>query len=189
MLGLIGSITTTRWNYWLCFVVDAITVMLLLTIGLMKLDLSFATVVLSALSGYLFFTLIEYLIHARLFHGRPRKLIRPFVVGHWSHHKNPAGYDSLPFFFASGLTAVNSIIFSQFLPVAGVTAFFAGFLVGYIVYGLFHFLLHRIEWQHGYMAYMQRFHERHHEKPRTNMGVTSPLWDIVFRTGDWRNRK
>ena len=189
MLGLIDHITTTRWNYWLCFIVDAVTVMLLMTIALMKHDLSFMAIVLSAVSGYLFFTLAEYLIHAKLFHGRPRKMARPFVVGHWSHHKNPAGHDSLPFFFASGLAAVLSIVFSQFLSVAGVTAFFAGFLVGYIAYGLFHFLIHRVEWNRGYMAYMQRFHERHHEKPRTNMGVTSPFWDFIFRTGDWCKRK
>ncbi len=184
MLGLIDRIVTTRWNYWLCFIVDAITVMILMAIALERHDVAGLFIVLLAVSGYLAFSLAEYLAHAKIFHGRPRRLIRAFVIGHWSHHKNPLGYDSLPFFFASGLVAILVYLLTMWLPVSGVTAFFAGFLSGYITYGLFHYLIHHVEWQRGYMAYMQRFHEHHHEKPRTNMGVTSPIWDFVFRTAD-----
>lgn len=184
MLGFIDKITTTKWNYWSGFAVDALAIVLLMTVALKRADLSQVAIVASFASGYLFFTFIEYLIHARLFHGKPGKLTRVFIVGHWMHHKNPTGYDSLPFFFASSLAVLMVLILSQFVSLSAATAFSGGFLSGYVVYGLFHHLIHHTEWKRGYMAYMQGFHQRHHLNPKTNMGVTSPIWDVVFRTGN-----
>jgi len=182
MQGLIDRISRTRWNYWLGFGVDAFAIVLLMVIALSQHDFSVLKIIESFLAGFIFFTFFEYLVHARLFHSKPRKLTRSFVVGHWGHHKNPKGYDSLPFFFASVLAIVLTIIFSQFFLLAGVASFFSGFLSGYIFYGFFHFLIHHVEWTGGYMGYMQKYHQRHHQNHQKNMGVTSPVWDMIFQT-------
>ena len=68
---------------------------------------------------------------------------------------------------------------------AGTTglAYVAGLVAFYVVYEW----LHRSEHTHGgvgpYGRWARRHHFHHHlVDARTNFGVTSPLWDLVFRT-------
>jgi sterol desaturase/sphingolipid hydroxylase (fatty acid hydroxylase superfamily) len=37
----------------------------------------------------------------------------------------------------------------------------------------------------GYLKYLKRYHMAHHYKaPDALYGVSSPMWDVVFRTGE-----
>lgn len=179
---MINRIIKTRWNYWLGFLVDGITAFSMLYYVLQMPSSDYLMVLAFVLSGVFMFSLVEYLIHAKLFHARPGSIFKTFVLGHIAHHKDPQGYDSLPFFFASMLLLIFALVVSFFLSVTIGFSMAAGILLGYIGYGLLHFLIHHYQWKRGYMKYLQVFHEGHHLKPRTNMGVSSPLWDYIFGT-------
>jgi len=71
------------------------------------------------ISGIFIFSLVEYLIHAKLFHAKPGSIFKTFVLGHIAHHKDPQGYDSLPFFFASVLLLIFALAVSVAVVIVG----------------------------------------------------------------------
>ena len=60
---------------------------------------------------------------------------------------------------------------------------FAGFMFGYLIYDLTHYATHHFPMRAGYLKYLKRYHMMHHFKsPNARFGVSSPVWDYVFRT-------
>jgi len=58
-----------------------------------------------------------------------------------------------------------------------------GFTLGYLVYDLTHYATHHFAMRSGILRYLKRYHMMHHYKtPDQRFGVSSPLWDIVYRT-------
>ena len=66
---------------------------------------------------------------------------------------------------------------------AWVDALFAGFGSGYLAYDLTHYATHHFPMRLPGLRFLKRYHMLHHYKtPNQRFGVSSPLWDIVFRT-------
>ena len=66
-----------------------------------------------------------------------------------------------------------------------VAPMFAGFIVGYLIYDMMHYATHHFPMRSGYLKYIKRYHMAHHFKaPDALYGVSSPVWDRVFRTGE-----
>jgi sterol desaturase/sphingolipid hydroxylase (fatty acid hydroxylase superfamily) len=58
-----------------------------------------------------------------------------------------------------------------------------GFLVGYLFYDLTHYATHHFAMRDGIWKWLKRYHMMHHYKtPEMRYGVSSPLWDVIFRT-------
>ncbi len=59
----------------------------------------------------------------------------------------------------------------------------SGFTIGYLVYDLTHYASHHFPMRSGWAKYIKRYHMMHHYKtPDARYGVSSPLWDFVFKT-------
>lgn len=127
--------------------------------------------------GALGWELAEYLIHRFVFHGSLRRL-------HNVHHRRPQAYigiGSWGTFAAFGLAwALLALCFGA--PAAH--AVIAGVLLGYLFYIAIHDRMH-----HGdrarygrYLRLMHALHAGHHRGGNANFGVSSPLFDFVFRT-------
>jgi sterol desaturase/sphingolipid hydroxylase (fatty acid hydroxylase superfamily) len=137
---------------------------------------------LSIALGALTWTLLEYLIHRHAGHGRFKR--SPFGVEHIRHHieGNYFAPTWKKVLFALGVTIVLGAIA---LAAAGTLgAIYVGGLIG--CYALYE-VLHRREHTHAgigaYGRWARRHHFHHHfVDGRTNHGVTSPLWDLVFGT-------
>lgn len=140
-------------------------------------------ILLAVILGALTWTLLEYVIHRFL--GHHRKLRgNPFGIEHVRHHAE-GGY-----FAPSWKKGLVALIFGVVLGVPSALlvggvgiAFVAGLLGWYLLYET----LHRLEHVHGgigpYGRWARRHHFTHHfVDPRSNHGVTTPLWDLVFRT-------
>ena len=71
--------------------------------------------------------------------------------------------------------------------------FWSFFLIGYVTYDICHYSLHHIDTSkhtQGYFHRLQKYHNQHHfGGEEAGFGVSSPLWDIVFRTGYKKNKK
>jgi sterol desaturase/sphingolipid hydroxylase (fatty acid hydroxylase superfamily) len=144
----------------------------------------FASLGLFAL-GVLAWTLVEYTMHRFLFHlpaKSERAKLFAFVL-HGHHHVTPDEPDRLaatPVQFGS-LALLMAGLWQLALGHGWMIAM-AGTMSGYVAYEAVHYLAH-----HGpppaFLRAFVRHHMRHHyERPDRNWGISSPLWDFVFRT-------
>ena len=63
------------------------------------------------------------------------------------------------------------------------SAIFAGLLLGYLVFIVLHYAVHRWPIEPGSWLYPAKMrHLTHHRFENCNYGVTTIFWDIVFRT-------
>jgi sterol desaturase/sphingolipid hydroxylase (fatty acid hydroxylase superfamily) len=77
-----------------------------------------------------------------------------------------------------------SLILSSIMVVPNwVPSVFAGFILGYVFYDMTHYGTHHFPVKKGYFRSVRQHHMHHHfQTPNQRFGVTSPLWDYVFRT-------
>jgi hypothetical protein len=149
--------------------------------------LGVGTLVPLAAAGLVIWTLIEYLVHRFVFHHRPRSAAgrRLVFIMHGVHHEAPDDPTRLlmpPAAALIGLAAVYGAL-RVLLGSLWVEPCFAFFLIGYLVYDYTHLALHRCPRTRLGRA-LRRWHMLHHfATPEARWGVSSPLWDRVFRTG------
>ena len=87
--------------------------------------------------------------------------------------------------FTLGYFTVGQVVkFSD--PVFSVF-FWTAFQIGYVMYDLCHYALHHVDTSKSKGSYfhrLQKYHNQHHfGGEEAGFGVSSPLWDWVFRTG------
>jgi sterol desaturase/sphingolipid hydroxylase (fatty acid hydroxylase superfamily) len=142
--------------------------------------------------GLFLWTLAEYLLHRFLFHHRPTtpRQERIFFLVHGIHHAQPQDKTRLvlpvpvTFPLAVLVFGLCYLIMAVMLHSREwVAPLMAGFLAGYLVYDLTHYAQHHFPMRAGYAKFIKRYHMQHHYKdPNTRFGVSSPIWDWVFRT-------
>lgn len=134
--------------------------------------------------GVLSWSLAEYCIHRWAGHDAR---FRPnfFEREHTRHHARGNYFAPTWKKLASALVvlAVVSPLAAWVAgPLLGVT-YAAGFAGFYLVYEVVHRRAHTTSGFGPYGRWLRRHHFWHHfENPRVNHGVTSPIWDYVFRT-------
>lgn len=171
-------ISTTRTNYWAEFCVDMTLIGVLFYEGALRIGNAAWEAPLAIVLGLLAFTFIEYCFHRWLFHTR----IPLFAEGHRLHHENPLGYDSVPFFLPAVLSLGLIGLCTLVLPTGFSFLLIASITLGYVSYGLSHFIMHHVRFRSPMLRHWAALHQIHHHHPETNFGVTSPLWDILLGT-------
>jgi 4-hydroxysphinganine ceramide fatty acyl 2-hydroxylase len=136
--------------------------------------------------GILIWTLLEYVIHRYVFHYQPKtrwgKLLH-FIM-HGVHHDYPNDGTRLvmPPIISIPLAVVFYVVFvltlGRFAPAA-----IAGFGFGYVCYDTIHYATHHFAMKRGIWRWLKQYHLRHHyQDDHAGYGVSSPLWDFVFKT-------
>jgi len=128
-------------------------------------------------SGLLVWTLIEYLKHRLAFHG---------FAPHSQHHANPTdrAYILAPLWLALSASAVLFGVFTAIAQswTAGATML-AGVIAGYLGYEAIHLRIHSGKRGGAVLRVLRKHHAYHHfASDRVCYGVTSPLWDVIFRS-------
>lgn len=158
--------------------------------------------------GLLVWTLIEYLLHRYAFHAphpimdkvheivaglEPGEAVVPnmptlrhtmYFLFHGVHHEYPSDARRLVMPPVASIP-MAFIVWLGFMLVFGAAArpAFAGTMVGYLIYDTTHFLVHHYSVRTKFGKLVKRHHMRHHFKdPDKDYGVSSPLWDLIFRT-------
>lgn len=136
--------------------------------------------------GILVFTLVEYAIHRGIFHMDPTNAIKSRLqyTFHGIHHEYPKDQTRLAMPPALAVMTGSSLFGVTFLLLGEAAyAFFPGFLVGYAGYLFVHFIVHAYQTPRNVFKWLWINHAIHHYKDDTlNYGVSSPLWDYIFRT-------
>jgi sterol desaturase/sphingolipid hydroxylase (fatty acid hydroxylase superfamily) len=150
------------------------------------------TIPLGFLAGLFLWTFAEYTLHRFLFHHKPTspRQERIFFLFHGIHHAQPQVKTRLvmPLPVSIPGFVVFFALFYLILVVLlkspqWVAPLMSGFLIGYLAYDLTHYATHHFPMRSGYAKYIKRHHMQHHYKdPETRFGVSSPVWDWVFRT-------
>jgi dihydroceramide fatty acyl 2-hydroxylase len=150
-------------------------------------------IVLLVLAGLGLWTLSEYWLHRKVFHWEPDHVIgrRLHFIIHGVHHEHPN--DKLRLVMPPGASIpLAALFFGLFFLVFGLPTalpIFAGFLFGYLIYDYTHYYLHHYVPKSQLGKRLREQHMRHHfQDHRFGFGVSSPLWDIVFRTLPRRRR-
>jgi dihydroceramide fatty acyl 2-hydroxylase len=144
-------------------------------------------IVLLVLAGLLLWTLSEYWLHRKIFHWDPDHPIghRLHFIIHGVHHDHPN--DRMRLVMPPGASIpLAALFFGLFWLIFGLPTalpLFAGFLIGYLMYDYTHYYLHHVVPKSKLGKRLREQHMRHHfQDHRYGFGVSSPLWDAVFRT-------
>jgi len=172
------KMSRTPANYWGEFALDIPLGSFLVFEGWRRHGTHFAGTLLIILLGLFLFSFFEYFFHRWVFHGSLRLLVN----GHRAHHENPLGYDGIPFFLPTLLLLGVLSLLDLLIPPAGAFLLVGSMAFGYVTYGLSHFIIHHARFRRRLVQRWAANHHIHHYHPETNFGVTTPLWDIMFKT-------
>jgi len=159
---------------------------LLIYYGIIEKGFKVPQMILLFFGGLFFFSLVEYLMHRYLYHipatTQRRKNIS--YTMHGVHHDYPKDKSRLAMPPVLSLL-IATILFIVYRAVLGdlVFGFLAGFLVGYAGYLAIHYSVHAFRVPKNFLKVLWHHHAIHHyREPDRAFGVSSPLWDYVFRT-------
>lgn len=125
------------------------------------------------LVGLLWWTLYEYVAHRWILHR-----VWLFRDMHALHHVDQKDYIAL---HPLGTLALYGFLWLLFGLQS--SALMVGFSIGYTIYSAAHTAFHYANIPAGHVLFAaKRRHALHHTFETTNYGVTTPLWDIIFRT-------
>ena len=147
---------------------------------------------LALLAGIFVWTFAEYTLHRFVFHFRARRPWQERIIFlfHGIHHAQPQAKTRLVMPPVVSIP-MALIFYGLFYALVGlglrapqwVDPLFAGFMLGYLAYDLIHYATHHIRMRRGVGKALVRHHMQHHGKLwDKHYGVSSPLWDLVFRT-------
>jgi sterol desaturase/sphingolipid hydroxylase (fatty acid hydroxylase superfamily) len=138
-------------------------------------------------SGVLTWTFVEYVLHRWVFHwieDSPRGKRIHFLL-HGVHHDYPSDKDRLvmPLGFSIPLGLLFYAAFALTMGVRFAEPFFAGFILGYLGYDGGHYAIHHFRMHSSFLRLIKKHHMLHHHADHDGgFGVSTPLWDHVFRT-------
>lgn len=147
---------------------------------------------LGFLAGLAVWTLAEYLLHRFVFHFRACSPLQERVtfLFHGIHHLQPN--DKTRLVMPPVVSIPLAVIFyGLFYLVIGlllnapqwVNPLVAGFALGYLAYDMIHYATHHFPMRWSFLKILKRHHMAHHYKsPDMRFGVSSTVWDHVFRT-------
>ena len=176
----IQRLGSSPFNYWFGYVANASWVAYFLSRGtaLTANALRPMAFFVHFAAGLLLWTFLEYLLHRYLYHVWPGALSH----GHGLHHDSPRSLIGVPWWLTSVALYGLYRALAQLLPAGALGVEMGACWLGYIGYCLVHHGTHHWRMGGAYFRRVKRLHQLHHAFPSTNWGVTTPLWDFVFRT-------
>lgn len=138
------------------------------------------------LTGLFFFTFVEYIMHRYLYHipATSKRKKKISYTMHGVHHDYPKDKSRLAMPPVLSLI-IASVLFIIYRAVLGdyVFGFLAGFLIGYAVYLAIHYSVHAFKVPNNFLKILWHHHSIHHyREPDRAFGVSSALWDHIFKT-------
>jgi len=204
--GLLESLSRVSWYVPHLVYVPVVAYLLYLNASA---GLPLAEQVLAFAAGLFAWTFAEYTIHRFVFHAPEhievavRKTLAALAPGepalgairgwhhvfyffaHGVHHDFPSDSKRLvmPPSVSVPLVVLFWLGFRFALGPVWAAEVFVGFLVGYLAYDTIHYAVHHFSVRSPALLYLKKLHFRHHYRdPAADFGVSSPLWDFVFRT-------
>lgn len=180
----------SRSPWWLVPIIWLPISYLLLRKGITgSAHLGFLNQTIIFISGIITWSLSEYWLHRLLFHWVPNfKSGKQFhFIIHGVHHDWPNDHYRLvmPLLASSILAVLLGTSFYLLLGAKLFYLFFGAYLIGYVQYEMTHYAVHHLKFKNKIFKFIKRHHLLHHHNSdysEKKFGVSSPIWDYVFRT-------
>jgi dihydroceramide fatty acyl 2-hydroxylase len=155
--------------------------------SILRHDLAIPAAVGMFFLGILAWSIAEYVLHRWVFHWTNETAWgkRVHFLLHGVHHDFPSDKDRLvmPLPTSVPLAIIFYALFTLTLGRTIGEPFFAGFAIGYLFYDGTHYYVHHFVPTTRWGKFLRRHHMTHHFADHDGgFGVSSPLWDYVFRT-------
>lgn len=139
------------------------------------------------LAGVLSWSLTEYELHRYVFHWTKDTAFgrRVHFLVHGVHHDYPNDKDRLvmPLGVSIPLGILFYVTFTHLFGVRLGEPYYVGFGLGYLMYDGTHYYVHHFRQTTRVGKFLRKHHLTHHFADHDGgFGVSSPLWDLVFRT-------
>lgn len=183
--NLLDLVSRVHWSTPLVLYVPFTTFLLYRAFAVFHLPI--LTFLALLVGGIVSWTLAEYVLHRFVFHWLPPGKIgeRIHFVAHGVHHDYPNDSKRLvmPPALSIPLCILFYFIFTLSMGDAYAMGFMPGFVIGYMIYDMTHYALHHVNWKNGFFLALKEHHMVHHyHDPDNGYGVSSKLWDYIFRT-------
>ena len=156
-------------------------------VGVVEGAPGYATIPALVVTGVLVWTLTEYLLHRYVFHwvndtawGK-----RVHFILHGVHHDFPNDKDRLvmPLGASIPMAILFYVMYRGIFGAPFGEPLYIGMGIGYLMYDGTHYAVHHFKLNSRVGKWVRKHHMVHHFADHDGgFGVSSPLWDIVFRT-------
>ncbi|MDU8885852.1 sterol desaturase family protein [Yeosuana sp. MJ-SS3] len=176
----------THTHISLPLIIFSVIAAALIYYGIIEKGFEVPMMILLFFAGFIFFTFIEYIMHRYLYHipATTAKRKKVSYTMHGVHHDYPKDKSRLAMPPVLSLV-IATVFFIIYRTILGDYAFgfLAGFLIGYATYLAVHYSVHAFHVPNNFLKHLWYHHSIHHyREPDRAFGVSSPLWDVVFRT-------
>lgn len=149
--------------------------------------LTLQEMILTSIFGLILWTFTEYTLHRYVFHWDAKSAAGKYFVFlfHGLHHDDPQDPTRLvmPPVPAILIVIILWTLFSAIFPMKYLECIMASFLVGYLCYDYIHYATHHFAMTSKVGKYLRKYHLQHHYSGEmSKYGVSSPLWDYIFKT-------
>ncbi|MBE9583183.1 sterol desaturase family protein [Mucilaginibacter sp. JRF] len=139
------------------------------------------------IGGLFVWTFIEYIMHRFVFHFVPKAkwALRLHFIFHGVHHDYPSDAKRLVMPPSASIPLATGFyfLFKLVFPALYVNGLFSGFILGYLMYDISHYAIHHFNFKGSFWKKIKQHHMLHHyQDPSKGYGVSSPLWDKIFRS-------
>ncbi|WP_370086925.1 sterol desaturase family protein [Ekhidna sp.] len=149
-------------------------------------------IIIYFLSGLFSWTFAEYLLHRFIYHKiKDASYDTGFhYMFHGIHHAYPNDKSKTVLPPVPSLV-IAGFFFCLFYVILGHEAliFSPGFVIGYSVYMWIHTMIHRLPVPSRFNFWWKHHNIHHYQQHDRAFGVSTPLWDIIFRTMPKEGRK
>ncbi|MBK7629788.1 MAG: sterol desaturase family protein [Ignavibacteriales bacterium] len=162
-------------------------ILYMLYLAIFEFSLSTFSIIGVVIFGLFIWTITEYLLHRFVFHWELKSKLgaRIHFIFHGVHHDYPSDSKRLvmPPSVSIPIAAFFYFLFKFLIGNIYINPFFAGFLIGYLFYDMTHYAVHHFNMRSKFWLAIKNHHIKHHfQNPDKGYGVSSPLWDFIFKT-------
>src|SRR4030066_38085 len=177
----------SRVHYTLPLYVYVPVILVLMYLSIFVYSISVLKIFVLFLGGIAAWTLAEYLLHRFVFHFKATSEFGKKIhfMFHGVHHDYPSDSKRLvmPPSVSIPLAIIFYFIFILIFGQSLMLPFFAGFILGYLFYDISHYAIHHFNMHSKFWLSIKNHHMLHHYQDEYNgYGVSSPFWDVIFRT-------
>lgn len=143
-------------------------------------------------SGFFAWTFGEYALHRWVYHKISDSSYDSGLqyVFHGIHHEYPSDEDRIILPPVPGLAIAHIILLVIYLFFGtDCLVIGAGFLMGYLAYISIHWMVHSKPVPQRFNFWWNHHNIHHYQQHDRAFGVSTPIWDIVFRTMPEKGRK
>jgi sterol desaturase/sphingolipid hydroxylase (fatty acid hydroxylase superfamily) len=175
----------TKTSPWITFFAYVPIVCAFFYLSINYSSISIKNTLVLFFSGLFFWTFFEYVMHRYLFHfiTEAKWTKRFHYMMHGVHHENPRDEQRVFMPPAPGYIIIAVISTITFFILQRFTfGFLSGWLSGYLMYCYVHYSIHALKPPRLFKRLWTHHTLHHYKYDNKAYGVSSPLWDYVFRT-------